>query len=57
MNQRQIDAIETQWRKIVSQADANQSEGDDLAQVRCVLLGRFTARTGRCEEVAAKDPW
>jgi hypothetical protein len=57
MNQKQIDAIDAQWMKIVSQADANQKDGDDLAQVRCVLPGRSTSSSTRCQAVAGKDPW
>ncbi|HXD74456.1 MAG TPA: patatin-like phospholipase family protein [Vicinamibacterales bacterium] len=57
MNQKQIDAIDAQWMKIVNEADANGKEGDDLAQVRCVLAGRSAPRSARCAQVVGKDPW
>ena len=54
MNGRQIDAIETQWKMELMGLAAGDPVGNDLLQVKCVLLGTVSKA---CTDIADKAPW
>lgn len=57
INGLQIDAIENRWSDFVQREAGGDRKGDDLAQLKCMLLGSGASQRCAEEDVAKKAPW